>query len=412
MSYTFETKRTKSFVTNTNAVNHISSSESIIGSLGGDLEQCSDGMVVSNVDSSLATIVQFCFATHRHLVLDPDAVWLTIERGLASHIKENAETLRSKFVKFDGKKNIEIRRDEFVRGGKNDWESCFDEFSEKIGQEIGDQKDIIVGNFSTTGTLQKVSSEIVLMDAMSQYFTYSVKTLCGIPSITLDGEVKDWEIIREKFSTFKEYGMEWWVNELTPVLDKIIESSKGNVDLDFWENFYNESGGSGGPHITGHITKFYPYLVTYDQKNYVNKFNNKVGFSSDRFPKGNSGVPFVWDYLGVKYPMEFIGGIIGAVEDNGRIRCSFGWAVRDSSIPITSYPIEKLTKDLKIYFRKKVGLLKKAVVGSNSQRLCELEILWEDGLKKYKYYEINELYVKDPCITTESVTEEKAKENE
>lgn len=54
------------------------------------------------------------------------------------HINLNAEELRSQFVSFPGKKYIEVRRDNFVKGSRaNDWPGAFNEFSDKIATFIG-----------------------------------------------------------------------------------------------------------------------------------------------------------------------------------------------------------------------------------------------------------------------------------
>ena len=327
--------------------------DQIVQKIGGDLEQVCilEQPLIKGVISNLVGLAHLSFATHRHMILDPDAVWITIEHGLATHIKENAEALRSQFVSFEGKKTIEIWRSEFVRGGINNWEGCFDEFSEKIGEFIGSKKDLIVGNFSTTGNLQRVSSEIVLMDAMSKYFDYAVNTCCHIPAITLSGTVEDWEIIRDKVNAFDAFGLSWWTDHLKPVLDHFVRAAKGDVDVSFWKSWYKEGGGSGGPFISGHINALFPYIGSDNRRNncmgtYTPK---KVGFLLNDFGKnikpmdfefeghGNtlssfnqsiSKVPFVWSYYDSNLPMEFVGGLVGVTQDEkGAVKCAFGWAV-------------------------------------------------------------------------------------
>ena len=63
-----------------------------------------------------------------------------ILHGVAAiHIndKDNAESLRSKFVKHEGKKALTVRRDHFVLGKSvNDWGDVVAEFHEQIGDNI------------------------------------------------------------------------------------------------------------------------------------------------------------------------------------------------------------------------------------------------------------------------------------
>lgn len=49
-------------------------------------------------------------------------------------------------------------------------------------------------NFSTTTSLEKVASEITIMEAVKPYFEFIViHIVCGTPKITLEGTPKDWE---------------------------------------------------------------------------------------------------------------------------------------------------------------------------------------------------------------------------
>ncbi|MCK9567375.1 DUF4419 domain-containing protein [Candidatus Pacearchaeota archaeon] len=381
----------------------------IIQKVGGDLEQvCQmDRLLIGGgCVSNLVGLAHLSFAEHRHMILDPDAIWLTIEHGLATHIKENAEELRSKFVTFQGKKTIDIRRDQFIRGGVNDWEGCFDEFSEKIGGFIGPKKDLIVGNFSTTGKLQRVSSEIVLMDAMSKYFDYSVTTLCHIPMITLTGSVEDWEAIRDKVNAFDEFGLSWWTDHLKPVLDQFVLAAKGEIDVSFWKSWYKEGGGSGGPFISGHVNAFFPYVDSRNERNkYMGTYTpQKVmgGNTLSDFNQSLSKVPFIWNYYDSILPMEFIGGLIGLTQDDqGAVRCAFGWAVRDEAVPLSNYPIEKLVKDMVIHHDGKAGLLKKAEAehwdhSPDDKQLFEVKIEFDGVLRTFRQYEFGKLTVKTP----------------
>lgn len=393
----------------------------IIQKIGGDLEQVCQlehrligGDKWSSPVSNIVGLAHLSFAEHRHMILDPDTIWLTIEHGLATHIKENAEELRDKFVSFQGKRTIDIRRDEFVRGGVNNWEGCFDEFSEKIGGFIGPKKDLIVGNFSTTGKLQRVSSEIVLMDAMSKYFDYSVSTRCHIPIITLMGSVEDWEDIREKVNSFDEFGLSWWTDHLKPVLDQFVLAAKGEVDVGFWKSWYKEGGGSGGPFISGHVNAFFPYVNSTNKRNeYLGTYRpTTVGdrFNSIDMGHGNtlsdynqsiSKVPFIWNYYDSILPMEFIGGLIGLTQDNqGAVSCAFGWAVRDESVPLSNYPIERLVKDMVIHKDGKPGLLKKAEAehwdnAPDDKQLYEVKIEFDGVIRTFHKYEFDKLFVKE-----------------
>jgi hypothetical protein len=56
----------------------------------------------------LLSAVGRAFAEHRPLVLCPDAVWLTIARGVAQHIRLHAEELRPRLVSHTGRKRLTV----------------------------------------------------------------------------------------------------------------------------------------------------------------------------------------------------------------------------------------------------------------------------------------------------------------
>lgn len=203
------------------------------------------------------------YQNHYSLSLSPDMIWLLIAQGFATHVNQNQEALRKRLVAHEGKISLEVRRDEFVRGfAGNDWEGVFDEFSEQIRAHIGDlAHDTLVPNFSTTGIVEKAAFELTLLDTLQGYFTYTLQTLCGIPTYLLEGTPDDWKHVREKAAALTQYKLAWWTQHLLPVLDQFVAASEGNPDPDFWKSFYKWSNDSGGPYITGHIVNLFPYLV-------------------------------------------------------------------------------------------------------------------------------------------------------
>lgn len=83
---------------------------------------CGIADILAN-NAFIATIVM-AYNLHYPLVLSPDEVWLTIAQGLATHIRQNSEEMRSKFVDHQDKKNLEVFGDYYgIRRGdpNNDW---------------------------------------------------------------------------------------------------------------------------------------------------------------------------------------------------------------------------------------------------------------------------------------------------
>ena len=295
------------------------------------------GLSSSDRMNALVRAIHVAFDRHYPLVLSPDMIWLCIMQGLSLHVNENAEKLRSKFVSHQGKKEIVVRRDHFVKGQQNPWEDVFAEFSVNIRAHIGAQThDLILPQFSTTDPVSKAVSEIVLMETVKSYFSYTVVTLCGIPEITLEGSPEDWRMIREKAEQLAQFDLEWWIPSLLPILDQFVAASSGDVDQGFWSDIYKLNGGSGGPFCSGWILNLFPYL-THGRNPWIEidrlGSHRRGAATTDSFPSGLSRAPFVWKYFGTKYQMEFIGGFMAVKQDPKTLalRPELGWAVVEAS---------------------------------------------------------------------------------
>jgi hypothetical protein len=307
------------------------------------IEACSEAVLIgpSSGLNPLIECLNQAYDHHLPVVLTPDVIWTCIGQGLATHIKLNSERVRHQFVQHTGKEFIEIERNGFVKGSPdNDWPGCFDEFGRAIKGFIGDKYELFVGAFETTGPLEKAVSEITLMDAMSAYFDYGVRTLCGFPRFTLQGSASDWREIRGRVRLFREIDQElaFWFDHLDPVLDELVKASEGRADTALWSNFYKVSGGSGGPFVSGWINTLFPYLVR-DRVNPDLDWTKNVGaIMSGRnpsdFPKGLSEVPVKWRYYEDTFDMKFVGGLLGTsenVENGNALQPQFGWCVYDAT---------------------------------------------------------------------------------
>ena len=320
--------------------------------LGGQIESCSQyhGQLVADVRMHpLIEALHRAFATHRPICFSPDIIWLTLTQGLAHHINANAEQLRHHFVRHEGKLKIVVRRDDFLKGSpEHPWPEVFHEFSMAIRDHIGDAHSLIVANFSTTGPVERAASEIVLMDAMQAYLTYEVQTICGIPSISLEGTQDDWQAIAHRAQEFRRFGLDWWVIALEPLLDQFVAAARGKIDQPFWDSIYKWHGSKGSGHlsfVSGWISRLFPYLNPVEQIGCSFRTVAEQSFcrnpwmtlppslesgpAPDRFPHLPARAPFQWKYFETHFDMEFIGGLIGIKQDAQTLclRPEIGWAV-------------------------------------------------------------------------------------
>ncbi|RIA82006.1 hypothetical protein C1645_836046 [Glomus cerebriforme] len=96
-------------------------------------------------------------------------------------------------------------------------------------------KSLLEYNFSTTSKTSLAASRIVLLDIVKAYFLYNIMLLCGIPKVTLEGTLEDWTNLQEKVIRLRQLDLEmdFWLDRLEPVIWKLIETYKGEVDGNF-----------------------------------------------------------------------------------------------------------------------------------------------------------------------------------
>ena len=180
------------------------------------------------------------YADHRPFVLSPDMIWLLISQGFARHINANQESMRNELVDFSGKLSLIVREDKKLEDPTLSWEKIFPQFTKQISQYTGNHlTELLTCNFSTTTSLEKVASEITIMEAVKPYFEFIIiRIVCGIPEITLEGTPEDWEKLLYKARGLKEYKLDWWISELEPLLEEFVKASKGEVNKNFWRNMF------------------------------------------------------------------------------------------------------------------------------------------------------------------------------
>ncbi|MBP5412888.1 MAG: DUF4419 domain-containing protein, partial [Bacteroidales bacterium] len=117
-----------------------------------------------------------------------------------------------------------------------------------------------------TTPVTRVVSQVTIMSAMKSFFDYTILEICGIPSVILEGTPEDWQKIADRVQLLRKYQLDWWVDEMEPVLQKIVKASQGEVDKKFWKSMYKEHGNPeyemcGDPNVIsdGWVIKFFPY---------------------------------------------------------------------------------------------------------------------------------------------------------
>lgn len=221
------------------------------------------------------------YADHRPFVLSPDMIWLLINQGFARHVNANPEKLRKHFVDFSKQLTLVVDTENDLLNDTIDWEEIFPQFTTQIAKHTGSELiNTLTSDFSTTTAVERIASEITIMEAMDPYFEFVVMyVVCGIPEITLLGTTEDWEKVLNKTKELGKYELKWWTNELEPILKEFVNASKGEINKEFWRNMfkYHSQEAYGAPKIIdGWIVKFFPY----DKDGKRNDLNKLIGGGS------------------------------------------------------------------------------------------------------------------------------------
>ena len=178
---------------------------------------------------------------HCPIKVSPNVIWQLILNAFSEYVNENSESLRSKFVEFQGKKDLV-----FYRYGTLDdiqiYESgIIEELCQKISEYIGDElTDILTPNFSTSTNQTIIAGKASIMSTFKKFFNYrGVMFLCGIPYIILEGKLSDWEKILEKLIYLSKYDFK--IDEMKKNIEEIINTKKGNINLEFWKKIIMET---------------------------------------------------------------------------------------------------------------------------------------------------------------------------
>jgi hypothetical protein len=259
---------------------------------------------------------------HLPLTIRPDHVWMLVVQAVAKSLETAGEQHRDAFVAHQGQQYIEIRRDGFIKGNPlNDWAGCFAEFSSLMEKFIHPNAyKVLRADFSTTQGTERAAADVAFMDAMKKYFSYGMRTCCGIPRVTLEGDKHEWADIYDRFQELDELvadsGGFPWAHSMTTALSEFKKAAEGGASKTTWEDFFKlRAMGSGGPNVTGWINGLFPHAK---------------GTHPEDYGAGFSTVPVKWLYYAEKFDMRFASGFIGTtlnLDDDHAVSPEMGWCI-------------------------------------------------------------------------------------
>ncbi|KAF5974770.1 DUF4419 domain-containing protein [Fusarium coicis] len=183
----------------------------------------------NHITASRNGLVWSCFyaySNHFHLTIRPEDIWFAVITQLSAYINANSETKRDYFVSHRGRKKIEVIDHATLHTA--DYGNLAQRMTLAIGKNIKDPsfREWVLPSFSTTTENDRVVGSVLLMGALQKYFSYRITLCCGIPSVTLLGEVTDYEDILKRLDKLDEMGEEptHFAKLLRPILRNMILS--------------------------------------------------------------------------------------------------------------------------------------------------------------------------------------------
>ncbi|APR75966.1 Hypothetical protein A7982_01313 [Minicystis rosea] len=279
--------------------------------------------------------------TERHpLAISPDVIWLCLARGFTHHVAHR-DDLRRHFLRNEA--DFAIAADVPETTEESPWPLLFADFSRQIGAFVGDLRYLVTPDFSTTGPVERMASELATAGPFAPHFEWTppfpgdrVFPRRGIPSVHLLGTADDWCKLRTRAQRFAPYGLEPWMDQLLPVLDEIIASAEGDHEEAFWRAFFRYE--NGADELTGWIHVLFPYLRAFPHDHFVpnphldrwlasyeaaetrrapiEALGDPKGPGLAEMPPGLSSVSMrALGADGHEHAMDLVGGLIGVTQD-------------------------------------------------------------------------------------------------
>ncbi|MBR3669423.1 MAG: DUF4419 domain-containing protein [Fibrobacter sp.] len=294
------------------------------------------------------------FANHHSIEIYPDDIWLMLMDGIRQHVKHNRDALKDKFVRDGADTNIVIIDNSLTpqsppSAWKKDITQIYDTLYKKLPEATRTAFEV---DFSTSTAIDKFVTKTMVMSISSEYYTYTIMTLCGIPQIFIKGNKQDWQKLKDSFDKLASIlDMTWWAEQIDPILNEFILTFDKKFNMEFWRGIYKyipPGHGSGTvPHINGWITKFFPYIDKIGQermmmeqmpKEFIESLDDKMKEKVKKtlaeakqplkhrtdwdkpleykdFTIGKNDIPVKWKYLGKEIPLQLSTGFWGVTID-------------------------------------------------------------------------------------------------
>merc|ERR1712215_43259 len=251
------------------------------------------------------------YAHHLHLITSPEDWWLTIVQKVVAAVDQNSEKeiVRKHFVGHEGKKELVVHIDSINDVGEEDF---FNQMSQQMTENIKDPGYVanLQQDFSTSTSLHGIVGNVAIMSSLQEYFVFTGRIECGIPSIEMKGTLQDWERLGNKFQWLRnrlstiseEIGLtEHWWNGTEVVLTRLLKTYKGEPDRDWWNQIIEKRDQFAG---CGTVTEWDGWFL-----------QDFLGQKMDHVQSSLLSVPLTIDDNGLETQAALVAGITGFILD-------------------------------------------------------------------------------------------------
>jgi len=196
---------------------------------------------------------------HLHLIIRPEELWFTILMQMSLYMKAHASEMETIFhVVQPGQDYMFLTDYEFYR--------VIQDFKNEAIKRVRAPwfMDWVYANWTTSSPDDGMAATIIILGQTKLYKGYEGKLRCGIPSITLLGEIDDWKDVASRLARLPAFGAEAaaYQARLEPILRRIVSSftdPDSAASHHFWQQIVSArpSNSTCGPYkISGWITGF------------------------------------------------------------------------------------------------------------------------------------------------------------
>lgn len=289
-----------------------------------------NNLCILGQDNFFKCIVE-AYVDHHTIVLSPDVIWTLIAQGFSLHINNNPNTPRDM-------NELVMTAAASLHSPNTKWNELLETFDKQIAWSTKDDlADIMLTDFSSKDEITRIVSQMTFMSSERAYCDFVIDHAieymsCGIPCITIEGTPDDWRKVMKNTEQLKKYNLDWWVNDLIPILNEFVMASEGKANMDFWKNIVKqkrEEKFRDESYDATELDGWFLKLMPYTEKG--KRTPEKVPYDYFDMPAQVICVDFKYKDLenNTITPMKLLGGFVGVEVDSktNAMRPKLGWIV-------------------------------------------------------------------------------------